>query len=54
MILTDSKVILSTSLWNSYNLDHTNTGPPVEFGFRETGSSPLIVYATAFGGMVGK
>ena len=29
-------------------------GAPVEFCFRETGSSPLIVYATAFGGIVGK
>ena len=28
-------------------------GPPVDFCFRETGSSPLIVYATAFGGIVG-
>lgn len=28
-------------------------GPPVEFCFRETGSSPLIVYATSFGGIVG-
>ena len=28
-------------------------GPPIEFCFRETGSSPVIVYATSFGGIVG-
>ena len=28
-------------------------GPPVDFCFRETGSNPLIVYATAFGAIVG-
>lgn len=28
-------------------------GPPVEFCFRETGSSPLLVYGTAFGSIVG-
>ena len=34
------------------SLEHE--GPPVEFCFRETGSSPLIVYGTAYGGIVGK
>ena len=28
-------------------------GPPVDFCFRETGAYPLIVYATAFGSIVG-
>ena len=28
-------------------------GPPVDFCFRETGSYPLIVYATAFGNIIG-
>jgi phosphoinositide-3-kinase regulatory subunit 4 len=28
-------------------------GPPIDFCFRETGVSPLVVYATAFGGIVG-
>ena len=37
----------------SKNIDVEEEGPPVEFCFRETGSSPLIVYATAFGGIVG-
>lgn len=34
-------------------MDVDDEGPPVDFCFRETGSSPLIVYATAYGGIVG-
>ena len=44
----DSK---SDILSKKINVD--DEGPPVEFCFRETGSSPLIVYATAFGNIIG-
>ena len=41
----------STAITKSINVDEE--GPPVDFCFRETGSNPLIVYATAFGAIVG-
>ena len=40
-----------TAITKNINVDEE--GPPVDFCFRETGSNPLIVYATAYGAIVG-